>query len=370
MKILFVGKLGEGQTTQMRMEALKLLGHEIVPFNSNTNWASLSWLSRQIQQKLTLGSVIDQLNHSILMLAREHKPDFFWAEKQEYLRPETLHNIQKLGICTLHFTPDPYYTLSWKRTSLMDACMPLFDFVVTSKQYELDEYKRKCQQVIYMPLGFSQLVHRPFLPLTSKLQQNFQCDVGFLGGWEPRREHLLDAIISRNNCDMKIWGYSWDHLNDGKWTPRRAYRLRVLAGENETPYKIKKNELLSKALQGGEVFGDKYAWALSGAKISVGFLRKVCPDQHTTRTFEIPACASMMIADRTEEHQKFFQEGEEAEFFSSTDELVDKVKFYLGNEAARERIAFRGYKRCYSSGYSYINRLEKVLKTINKENGS
>lgn len=361
MKILFIGQLAEGQTSRMRMEALAAIGYEIIPFNTQAGWSSASWLSRRIQKKLHRGSVITHLNQYLLTLAREHKPDLLWAEKQEYLQPETLHSIHKSGIRALHFTPDPYFTLSWKRTAIMDACMPLFDYVVTSKQYEIDEYKKRCQQVIYMPLGFSQAVHRPYLPTNSKLRDQFSCDVGFLGGWEPRREHLLNAILTQTKCKMNIWGYSWDHLRDGKWTLRRAYRLRLLAGDTKTPYQIKKNTLLADALRGGEVYGDQYAWALSGAKISVGFLRKVCPDQHTTRTFEIPACASLMLADRTEEHQAFFEEGVEAEFFSSSDELVDKVKFYLRNEMIREKIAQRGYQRSISSGYSYTERLEKVL---------
>ena len=42
-----------------------------------------------------------------------------------------------------------------------------------------------------------------------------------------------------------------------------------------------------------------------------------------------------MLADRTEDHREFFEEGKEAEYFSSDEEFRDKVKFYLANEAAR-----------------------------------
>jgi spore maturation protein CgeB len=214
-----------------------------------------------------------------------------------------------------------------------------------------------------MPLGYAEAVHRPIVPRDLNARRLFSSDVAFLGGWEPRREELLNAIARRGKYNLKIWGYAWDHLVDGRWSPRRALRLRLLAGKES--FKIAKNENLACSIQGGEVYADAYAWAVSGARINVGFLRTVCPDQHTTRTFEIPACASMMLADRTDEHREFFEEGKEAEFFSCEEELMEKVRFYLNHEASRERIAYNGYQRCLSSGYSYRERLVDVLSSLN-----
>jgi hypothetical protein len=47
----------------------------------------------------------------------------------------------------------------------------------------------------------------------------------------------------------------------------------------------------------------------------------------------------MLLADRKEEHQEFFEEGQEAEFVDLVDEMVDKLKFYSGNEPATKRVA-------------------------------
>lgn len=362
MKILFLGWLAEGQTSRMRMEVMGKLGHTITPLDYQAIWNRYSWASRRLQQKFARGPAIARLNRRVVELARRNKPDLLWAEKQEYLRPDTLETLRHLGVRLLHYTPDPYFTLSWKRTKLMDAALPLFDYAVTSKRYELNEYRRMCQQVIYMPLGYAEAVHRPVVPGDIAARRAYSSDVAFLGGWEPRRETLLNALAC-TDCNLKIWGYGWDHLVDGRWTLRRAYRLRLLAGKDS--FRITKNERIAAALQGGEVYGDAYAWALAGARINVGFLRHICPDQHTTRTFEIPACGSMMIADRTDEHREFFEEGKEAEFFSSEEELVEKVRFYLKHETSREKVAYNGYQRCLNSGYSYRERLADVLTILN-----
>jgi spore maturation protein CgeB len=361
MKILFVGQLAEGQTSRMRMEVLEGLGHAVVGFDSQRGWQACGWLSRHVQQAAALGPIISRFNREVLEAARRHRPDVLWGEKQEYLRPETLDELRTLGIQLIHFTPDPYFTLRWKRTRLMDECMPRFDVVITSKRYELDEYRRVCRRVVYMPLGFAEAVHRPLFPRDPLMHRRFSSEIGFVGGWEPRREALLGEL-AKAGCDVKIWGTAWDQLIDGRWTPRRAARLWRLAGKQS--FSIGRNARLAACIQGGEVYGDAYAWALSGAAISVGFLRQVCPDEHTTRTFEIPACGSMLLADRTPEHQAFFTEGEEAEFFSSAAELLDKARFYVTNEAARTRVARAGYRRCHSSGYSYRERLVAVLQEL------
>lgn len=358
-KILFLGEIGSGQTSRMRMRALKRLGHKIRGVHTIEPWKRTSWLKRQVQRRLQRGSVVNEINRSVLEAAREFQPDLVWAEKQEFLRAETIAKIRQLNARLIHFTPDPYFTLDWKRTRVMDEAMKAFDVLVYCKSYEQKDYARLGKPIVYMPLGFCDEVHRP-LPSDDA---RWICAASFLGGWEPRRELLLHAVVDAG-VDLKIWGVCWDFLKDGRWTPRRHIILRQFAGDQH--FAFHRDELLARAYQGGEMYADDYARALTGAKIGLGFLRKVCPDQHTTRTFEIPACGSMLLADRTDEHQQFFKEGQDAEFFASSEELLDKIKFYCSNEFARQRVAESGYKRCTEGNYAYVYRLQTALDQINK----
>jgi spore maturation protein CgeB len=357
MKILYLGEIGPGQTARMRMRALERLGHSIMGVHTLEPWKRAAWATRQLQRRIHRGSVIEEINITILRAARQFKPNLVWADKQQYLRAETIQDLRKIGATTVHFTPDPYFALDWKRTRLMDEAMQAFDTLVYCKSYERPQYEALGKPVVYMPLGYCDEIHRP-LPSDDA---RWKCAVGFLGGWEPRREQLLHAVTAAG-IDLKIWGGYWDFLRDGRWTLRRQIILRQLAGK-ET-FRFHRDEHLSRAHQGGEVYADDYARALTGSSIGLGFLRKVCPDQHTTRTFEIPACGSMLLADRTEEHQQFFEEGKEAEFFDSVDELIEKTKFYSNNETARKWVADRGYRRCREGGYSYISRLRSALEGI------
>jgi spore maturation protein CgeB len=239
----------------------------------------------------------------------------------------------------------------------MDEAMGTFDALVYCKSYERVQYEGMGKPTVYMPLGYCDQVHRPL----ASANAHWRCMIGFLGGWEPRRERLLHAVAA-TGVDVKIWGGCWEFLRDGRWTLRRHIILSQLAGKDHFHFHC--DELLSRAHQGGEVYADDYARALSGSRIGIGFLRKAWPDQHTTRTFEIPACGSLLLADRTEEHQEFFEEGEEAEFFASCEELLDKVQFYCRNESARKRVADRGYKRCKEAGYAYVCRIRSALQAL------
>jgi spore maturation protein CgeB len=359
MRILFIGEIGAGQTSLMRMRALERLGHHVRGVHTIEPWMRTWWLKRQLQRRLQRGSIVDEINRRVWETAREFRPNLVWAEKQEFLRVETINCLRKMGARLVHFTPDPYFALEWKRTRLMDVALKAFDALIYCKSYELEDYKSLAKPLIYMPLGFCDEVHRPLPPDNAR----WTCAVGFLGGWEPRRERLLHALAA-TGAEIKIWGGYWDFLSDGRWTPRRYIILRQLAGGDR--FRIRRDDLLARAYQGREIYADDYARALTGSRIGLGLLRKVCPDQHTTRTFEIPACGSLLLADRTEEHQGFFEEGREAEFFASSEELLDKVRFYCSNESARERIAKAGYERCIRDKYAYVHRVSAALHRLNQ----
>lgn len=355
--LLFLGEIGPGQTSRMRMRAFERLGHKVRGVDTVEPLRKASWLQRHLRRRVQLDSVVSDINRSVLEAARAFRPNIVWGEKQEFLSAKTIMELRKLGARTVHFTPDPYFSLNWKRTRLMDRAMGAFDVLVYCKSYERKDYEALGKPLVYMPLGYCDEVHRP-LPSDDP---RWNCGVSFIGGWEPRREQMLHAVAAAG-IDLKIWGGYWQFLRDGRWTLRRFVILKQLAGGDA--FRIHHDELLTATWQSGEVYDDDYARALTGSRIGLGFLRKVCPDQHTTRTFEIPACGSMLLADRTDEHREFFEEGKEAEFFSSTDELLDKAKFYTADESARAHIAQAGYMRCIESRYAYVHRLRTALESV------
>ena len=116
--------------------------------------------------------------------------------------------------------------------------------------------------------------------------------------------------------------------------------------------------------KGPSIYGEAYIHTINGMDVALHFLRHGNRDEQDSRTFEIPACKVFMIAERSELHTRLFKEDEEAVFFSSKEELLQKVKHYLDAKESRDRIALNGYKRSFESGYTHEERMKMVVEKI------
>ena len=165
----------------------------------------------------------------------------------------------------------------------------------------------------------------------------YRSEVCFIGSWEKEREKSLLHLVEKG-IPVSIWGGGWDR---GRyWSSLRS------------------------VWRGTAIYGQEYTKALCCAKICLCFLNKNNRDQQNSRTFEIPACGAFMLAERTAEHLRLFEEGKEAEFFSSDEELLEKAKYYLAREDLRNQIGKCGRQRCLQSGYRHQDRVRQMLGLV------
>ena len=104
--------------------------------------------------------------------------------------------------------------------------------------------------------------------------------------------------------------------------------------------------------------------AISGTKIALCFLSKLNEDTYTTRNFQIPAMRTFMLSEYTPDLASLYEEGKEAEFFRSQEELVDKVRYYLQHESEREEIARAGHRRVLADGHDVVSRARQFLAVV------
>lgn len=338
MKILYVGPLARGGTCLMRMQTLQAMGHSVTPINSDSD-STASW-SERISRKLGFPRDRLNVNHRIIRLSREIKPSLLWLDKALCVRRETLEQVAREvgGVKIAGYSPDDMGGRHNQSVYFIDS-LPSYDVYFTTKSFNVSELVALgAKRAVLVGNAFDPSVHRP-MPVSSADRIALGGDVGFVGAWEVDRGRYM-LKLARSGLSVRAWGWN---------PPRNIWRWKH---PNLT-------------IEGVTLWGDDYARAICSFDINLGFLRKRNRDQQTTRSVEIPACGGFMLAERTDEHLDLFEEGVEAEFFCSSDELLDKCRYYLANPEVRKAIAINGMRRCLRSGYSYFDRMRYMLSVIN-----
>ncbi len=337
-RILFVGPLVEGGTSLQRCRTFRRLGHDVLALDLlPAPWSKVALtLPCRVFHRLGGPHDLARVNRRLRALDAGLEPHVVWIEKGLTVEPATLRALRERWPRTVmvNFSGDDMFNPR-NQSRRWRADLPLYDLHVTTNRHNLPELREAgARDVLHVDKAFDPLVHRP-MPVTPELRARVGGEVGFVG-W-PEAERTASMLhLARHGVPVRIWG-PW-----GRLRPSHP-GLRI---------------------EGRPLWSDDYASAVSAFRINLCFLRKVNRDRHTSRSIHIPACGGFMLAERTEEHLALFEEDREAVYFSSDDELLEKVRWYLAHEGERARIAEAGRRRCWAGGYSYERRLEEVLAHV------
>ena len=346
MRIIFSGDLrARWMTGWQRCQTLKQLGHDVIELCHAGDLLSLA--GRVLKYwKSYRGEIYDkahlqQINDRFLSLVNDTKPDLVWVDKVLTLLPETIAEAKKKApacqfVC--YQDDDPFGFRTWQLTMwrhFIDA-IPLYDFHFVKKEIDLIEFREHgARRVEICLLGFFPDIFHP-VP-EEAISAEFRRDVAFVGTAIDHRVRAISELIGKQKVPVHVYGDDWYRT-----VPFYRYRSQFHAALRT----------------------ENYVSLVCGSKICLGFVSSLNRDEFNGRTFEIPACGGFFLAERTPKHLEFYEEGKEAEFFSSVEECADKVQFYLRNEPQRLRVARAGHRRALESDYSYKRRLTDALAKV------
>ncbi len=338
MKILYAGFLGTGHSAGYRTRALERLGHEVVRFEVGGYQAGNALL-RKVEFRLTMGTQVARLNADLLQVAREEKPDVFWADKVLKLRPATLKAMRAMGITTVSYMIDnafgPRRDPGWR---LYVKCVPYFDLHVTQRDVSVRDYlERGAKNVIKIQTAFEPTLQYP--PAAGWSDKDRDREISFLGTPYDNRATML-ARLGAAGLPVTVSG------SETAWT-------RALSREAKA--QIFYSDLL---------YDDLYREAIWKSKINISFLTRANLDEYTHKSFEIAGCGGFLLAERCPGHAAKFVEDQEAVFFEGVEELEAKVRQYLPDEAARARIGAAGRARAVRDGYDNDTQLGLVMERV------
>ncbi len=290
----------------------------------------------RIRYKLKLHQDVYDINNKLLMYDFSDIDIAFVVKGNEIL-PSTLKKIKKKfpNVHLIHWSLDDMS--GWHTKSIFTHfSIKFFDTVFTTKTYNIEKLvKMKAKRISYTNQAYSKDIHIKPVDCNTK----FKHDVLFIGRAEKERFKSME-YLAENGIKINIYGTSW----------------------NKPIYKNHHSNLI---IHDEPLYNENYAYAIACSKVVLSFLSKINNDLHTSRSVEIPACGGFMLAERTSEHIALFEEDQEAVYFSSDEELLEKVQYYLQHEIERKQIAVNGLSRCVRSGYSYDDMAKNILMKIN-----
>lgn len=335
--ILYVGSLEKESNSRKRFLTLQKMGYHVEGIDVDPYIFVPFWL--RLHYHLYVGPGIVRLNADVLDAIERLRPDLLWVDNKPYLKRKTLRRIRKrypsMKLANI-ITDDPFGSFSycWRR---IYNTFSQYDIQFVQRGINIDELTRQgARRVELCYRSYDPDFHRPMTEVQA-LRDPAAPVVGFIGSYEEEREEYI-AFLVQHGIPVQITGNGWP--NGRYWNILKSY------------YK------------GPSVFGQAYVEAINRMDIALHFLRKINRDQQDSRTFEIPACGTFMLAERSHVHLEHFREGEEVAYFTSREEMLMKVRYYLDHPEERLRLANAALRRSQTDGYDHQSRLRYVLDRI------
>ena len=346
MKILLYGDSRPGSGGWCYAETLRGLGHEVRSFSENVALESYQTsLLKKILRKLNGGILeIDRRRHSgrLISEARQFRPSIVIVQKGLFLSREDILELRANISWICNVNHDDFFSHNrnnWSR--VQRRAVPAYDHIFVTRAVNVGEIKPLNPNVDYFPFSYYPEIHKP-TPIPRAEADRWKTDLVFVGTHEDSRAAAMEKLLHLGNYQLSIYGSGWRRL--------------------------RKTSVLRQCVRGGEIGFDELCKALGSAKICLGFLRKENRDEYTQRSFEIPACRGLLLAERTPTHSKLYREGSEAEFFNVNDpiELNRKVTDLLANPYRRNAMVEAGHQALINGKHTYADRLSNLFSIYQK----
>jgi spore maturation protein CgeB len=334
VKAAYIGIVSPGSTSKMRAETLRNLtpGAEWKWIDTDAPFQKSSRLWRSAAYRMKRGPAVKRINDSVREAIAGKKFDLVWLDKAVFLSENTMKEVRSAARRMAHFTPDAAFHAN--RSAAFEKSMPLYDLLVTTKSFEVDEYRARvsADAVMLTTQGYDPEVHFPRNEFGQRRRE-----VAFAGLAEPDRERCIAAMLEAG-VQVRLGGIGWKGFLR-KWSDHPALHF-----------------------EGEEVFGEAYATLFSRAWIGLGLLTKRFSELHTTRTLEIPACGAVLATERTRDTSTMFSD-DEALFFDDYEELASRVSKLFGNDdtTSLAKIAAAGSQRVTRDRRDYPGILAAIL---------
>jgi len=342
LRILYVAPLESGGTCLYRYHALERLGQSILPFDIS-RYTPSGRIVNALRERFPVGPLISRINADLVATVRRELPEVVWLDKPTLLTPETIHSIRQTGALTVCYLQDnpfgPRNDGCWLQ---FYRIFKLLDLHCLLRTADIPRYQQWGLNFIKVQLSYDPAQHFP--PPEGWTDKDRDREVSYIGSPYEDRPQFLRQLIEVHKLPVTISGPRWE--------------------------KFLRADEYQRYLRGGMLKDAAYREGIWKSRINLAFLTHLNQEDVAHKAFEIAACQGFLLALRTAGHRLCFEEGKEAEFFSSVEECAAKIRYYLGHPTEREAIARRGCERARLCGHDNDSQLAQVMQRLEQMRGN
>lgn len=352
MRILMVApgpRFSTYDTFMYYTRAFRQLGNHVATFNYHDNYAYHATALSHIENDG--GELTEDQQRDVIMLAGEDlisaiarkTPDLLFVISGLALPQgmwdwfESFRENLKVPFSTMVlFTESPYVD------EMQLPILERADMAATMDIGSLGLFKEHNENSIYIGHAHDPAVHKLAVASTEYAADVFMVGTGF-----PERVKLLSGV-DWSGIDLRIFGGNWDDEEDGNGI-LEYHTPEFLENDTEvvnfyTNSRISLNIFRTAKWPGENVM-----------HIDPASAHSVSP-----RCYEIMACGGFLLTDERPELKELFSRDKDYVAFDGSEDLQDKILYYLSHPRQREKIATSGYMAVRD--HTYVNRAKEILK--------
>jgi spore maturation protein CgeB len=260
------------------------------------------------------------MNAELERFVRQVEPDIamFVLFKDE-IQAETIRRLTDDGIRTFNWFCDDH----WRFDNFSRAFAPAFSLVATTSPEAVPRYHASG----YDRVVLSQWACNQYAFDRRGLEPEY--DVSFVGQRYGERPKIVESI-RKAGFNVHCWGYGWEE------------------GRIEQPQMVRVFETSRINLN------------LSNSWTGRRWRRRPAIGQIKARLFEVPGSGGFLLSEAAPHIDDYFAVDSELATFTGTDELIEKIRYWLEHEDERAQVANRGYARVRAE-HTYDQRFAEIF---------
>ncbi|WP_324759598.1 CgeB family protein [Haloarcula sp. GH36] len=279
---------------------------------------------------------IHEYNRELLKRVRSQRPEVVLVVKGHLVHPETVKAMSEAGAAVVMWCYD-----SAVRFRKVLAAGEHYDQFYTFEPSDIEPLRERGIDAKFLPDAYDEQTYQPLDESETKR------DMCFVGRLWPKRKRVFNDVLERHpEKSFTIWGRQWNSYN-----PFLLYEYKI------------QNRTLQSTVVNRDIPPQRVNEIYNESRICLNVHQQQSRKGFNNRTLEILGASGFQLVERKPAIEREFEVGEEIACYTDTDDLAEKIDYYLEHDEERRRFAERG-RAAVLERHTFEDRMQTILDDL------